>query len=247
MFGKELHLFKNITIGADYSNNWSEYLLSGVCIIAALTSLINVSVFVNSELKDQIYKYYFTSSLFDLFYVIILAFYVFTVCGTLCEYRVSLLSTQIYWLYFTDFITSCLAIINVMIDLFLSLQRLFMISNKKHLQNLKAKNVLFVLVFLGLIYYIPVLFIKKIVLYEQQIEPNSTTKQIKYKLEYTEFGNSIFGRIIPLILSSLRILMASVILFFINLVTLSRFKSHFNKKTNIKFHKSSKFFFKFMN
>lgn len=208
---------------------WDEYFFCVLCTLGAITSLINLSVFLHPNLKDPIYKFYIASSILDFMYGTIIAFIIFILCGTLCEkLRSTTLATQVFWLVFDDYLTSCFAITNIFIELFLSLQRLFMITNKTFLQNLNPNKVLIFLCVIGLVYYIPVLFVRKIVKFDL-----SFANKTGYGLEQTDFGKSDLGRTFPVILSTIRLVIASIVLFSINVVSLIKFKNHINKKKSL--------------
>lgn len=215
-------------------NNIEEYIFCGLSSIGAITSIINAFVFLNRALKDQIFNFYIVSSLVDFIYSIVIAFMVLIECGSICDNIRGLhFLTHFYRIYLDDYLTSSLAINNILIEIFLSTQRFFIISNKKCLQSISSIRIILIVFCFSLLFYSPVLFLKRIVSIDQHNSSfNSTTNG--YKLEYTEFGNSSIGRALPLILSSIRFILASVILFLINLFTLIKFRKHVNKKSNLK-------------
>lgn len=209
---------------------WEEYFYSAICCMGAFTSLLNITIFLNPKLKDPIYKFYLTSSVIDLMYTVILANALFLSCGTVCDdLRGTNYSNKFYWLFFDDYLTSCFAINNIIIELFVSIQRIIVLSNQNCFRNLKPTIVLPIIACIALIYYSPVLFLKEIVTNESLFR-NSTG----FSLENTKFGNTTVGRIFPVVLASIRLLIASVVLFILNLFTLVKFRKHLNKKSNLK-------------
>ncbi|CAF0813757.1 unnamed protein product [Brachionus calyciflorus] len=209
-----------------FVSNWNQYFFSSIAILGSITSIINFSVFINSKLKDQIYTFYLATSVNDFFYCFILSFYVLSACGTICDdLRGKSIFTQIYYLYFGDYLTSSLALIGILIECFVSTQRLFIFLKSKFLQNLRPKYVLIFIITFGLLYYIPVIFVSKI----KKIEGTEND----YELVLSDFGASTIGSIIPLVLSTIRLILASIVLFFINMITLSYFKKQLEKKKKI--------------
>ena len=166
-------------------------------------------------------------------YTLSLSFQALTICGTPCtEQRGSSLSTNFYQLIIFEYLTSAFAIIGIFIEMFISVQRLMIVKNNMLLTNLNPEYVVIALITAGLFYYIPVLYIQKIT----QIRPD------EYRLDYTEFGNSQIGKLVPLILSTLRLIFASIVLFVLNLITLIQFTKRLKKESVVHVFVSSKFF-----
>lgn len=213
---------QNSTLSYQFVNT-DEIIYCIVCSLGSITSLINIFVLSNKKLKDPVYSYYLASSIIDFIYVTIIALKIFITCGSPCIFRKNYLSTLIYILYFQDYLTSCLAITNILIEVFISLQRFMIISNKKFLLNFRPILVVIFLSVFCLIYYIPVIFLKSI-----QHESKD-----QYALESTKFGLSSGGKIFSIVLSLIRLIFASVVLFIINWLNLIRFRKLMVKKSNL--------------
>ncbi|CAF1012232.1 unnamed protein product [Brachionus calyciflorus] len=205
----------------DFIINWNEYLFSILCFLGSITSLINIFIFYKIRLKDQIFKYYLTTSIIDFGYTLILGLNSIVNCGTSCKERTESLVGKFYELILCEYLTSSFAITGILIDLFVSVQRLLVVVSNPVLTYLNPSFVVIVLITAGLFYYIPVLFVKKI----SEIGPKV------YKLQYTQFGNSEFGKVVPIFLSSIRLILASVILFIINLFTLFQLTKRIKKES----------------
>lgn len=203
--------------------NLDEYIFCIICALGSVSSLINISVLTNPRLKDTVYKYFLASSIIDLFYTVIIALKIFITCGTECDnIRKNQLSTMVYILYFQDYLTSCFAINNILIEIFVSLQRFFIISNRKMMQHLKPLKVVLGIFMFTLVYYSPLMFMKEI-----------TSFNNNFKLENTQFGTSSIGRVISVILTLTRLFLASVFLFAINWLNLVKFNRLMRKKMNL--------------
>lgn len=213
---------QNSTLTTEYVQI-DEVIYCLICSFGSITSIINILVLSSKKLKDSVYNYYLASSIIDLIYAVIIAFKIFITCGSQCLFRKKNLSTLIYILYFQDYFTSCLAINNILIEVFVSFQRFMIITNKKFLQNSRPILVIISISVFSLIYYLPVIFLKNIV-----FESNDV-----YALEYTKFGSSSAGKVFSIVLSLTRLVVASVVLFIINWFNLIRFRKLMVKKSNL--------------
>lgn len=221
-------VFTNTTV-LENTIDWFEIGIINLCILSALANVVNIIVFLNHQLKDTTYKYMLVISISDFVYILLVGLESTYQCGTLCDERKMSLEYQIFTIWFTDFLTSCLAIMNILIELFVSIQRLFIISNKSFFANKSTKTVLVVLFVFSLCYYSPVLFIN-------YITTNTNGSNNTYKIERSEFGESNIGRVIPAILSGVRLFLVVICLSIVNLITFIEFKKHLSKKTNLKLH-----------
>lgn len=216
---------KNFTSFRSEYVNINEVIFCSICSFGSITSLINILVLSNKKLKDPVYSYYLTSTIIDFIYITIIAFKIFIVCGSKCNFRKNHLSTLIYNLYFQDYFTSCLAINNILLEIYVSLQRFMIISNKKFLQNSRPILVIVFISIFSIFYYLPVIFLKRLVSI-----PNEN-----FVLENTKFGSSSFGKIISIILSLTRLILASMVLFLINWFNLTGFRKLMAKKSHLAF------------
>ena len=206
--------------------NIEEIIFGFLSLIGTITSFTNSLVFWKLRFKDQVYKFYLISSIFDTFYMFSISINTFFACGVPCDrFSQNSLLKFLYIIALYDYLTSSIAIYNILIELFVTTQRYFLISRKKKLQNLNPITVMLVIVLISLFYYSPIIFLKKIFYAEK----------IGYKMVYTNFGLSEPGRLIPIILSSIRLILASIILLIANLFTLKEFKKYLKQKKMMKF------------
>ncbi|CAF0806155.1 unnamed protein product, partial [Brachionus calyciflorus] len=205
----------------------SQYFSCSIAIIGSFTSLISFFVFINLKKKDQAFKYYLVTSINDFIYSVIASFYILASCVDDHDcLRGKWLSNQIYLLYLADYFTSSQAIIGILIECFVSLERLFILLRKDFLKNLKVTKVLTCIIIVGILYYLPIIFVQKI----RKIPGTEND----YEVIQTDFGTSELGKILPLVLSSIRFILASFVLFGINMITFSYFKEQLKAKENIK-------------
>ena len=205
--------------------NIFEFIFSGLSLTGTVTSFVNTMLFFKLRLKDNVYIYYLISSIVDFSYMFIISFDVLLNCGTPCDLLKGCnLGKIIYTIVLDDYLTSCLAIYNLIVELFITIQRYFLISKQKSLQNQKPFNLMLLISIVSLVYYSPVLFLKKIIY----------SDSIGYQLVYTNLGNSNAGRIIPIFLSIIRLFIGSCLLLIINIFTVIKFKVYLKEKNLIK-------------
>lgn len=202
-----------------------ELVLSSIGLIGILASSFNIIIFWNLRERDQIYKFYFFSSIADALYMTMISLYVLFSCGIPCEnLNGKQLYRHVYMIVLDDYVTSCLAIYTILIELFITIQRYCMFTTNAILQTQRPKIFMAIICLFSLVFYIPVLFLKKIV----HLGKN------EYKIENTKFGLSAAGRVIPIVLSSIRLFVASFLLLVINIFTLIKFKKYLKKKKAMK-------------
>lgn len=206
-----------------------DYIIEEVMIVLAMISVsINIAVLFHLRHKDQTFKFLLAEALVDFAYLFIVAFAIFVYCGSPCNPD-SLLA-KLYIIVWENYFTSCLAIYSILSEIFLSLQRLFIISSKSCFVNVSFVKTSATLACIALIFYSPMLFLNRL----DYIEPN------KYKI-VPLFHNRLIS-IIDTILSSTRLVLATFGLFSINLITLIQFKKRIETKSkllnnlNRKFH-----------
>jgi hypothetical protein len=82
----------------------------------------------------------------------------------------------------------------------------------------------------SLVFYSPVLFLKTIENYT--VNGTATAATPRWKLTVNEFGGSFYGKMIPIALSIVRLCLATLVLFVVNLITACKFNSYFRHKSN---------------
>jgi hypothetical protein len=214
--------------------DWMSIINCLICIIGVFTNIINIIVFMDKKLKDPSYKYMLLLAINNTIYLFMLVFIVFIKCGTVCDVQFAhFYSTNFYVFYFLDYFTSCLAINGILIELILSLQRLCLSFQAMKSRFLKLFHESFetfalVLFLFSFFYYAPILFLKKIVPFK-----TNNSSIVHYRLEETELGKSVYGKVVLITLSIIRLCLATVVLLAINLLTTCKFNRYMTKKTSI--------------
>jgi hypothetical protein len=214
-----------------------------ICVFGVFSNALNIAVFLNSRLKDKSFKYMMASSLADLLYLGLASFDFIEYCD-LCPI-LKTYSTQFYNIIVDSYLTSCLAIFSILVELFLSVERLLILSNKPYCQKISYIKSLFILAVISFVYYTPVLFLYKITPITNISNDTQELDFIPYKLESSDFGTTKIGMLTPAILHSIRIVIAVGFVSIINIFTAILFKKRFEKrlKNKKKLEKSKKNFF----
>ncbi len=212
------------------------------CFTGSLINLFNVYVFVHKEFrKNSLNRFMLAYSIADCLYLSIGSFSFVFKCGSLCDLDNSF-SAQVYGYIFIDYITSVLAIFNILIEVFISIQRYLSIINKKiRIFNQSTNKTLLILLITSLIYYLPFVFSKTIIHKELNISINNYNEQMIeqdlnqtiYSLEENQFGKSQFGKIVILIMAAIRNLFFLNLIIVFSILTLFEFRKYLLKKTKI--------------
>ncbi len=194
----------------------SFYLSLIVSIFGVVTNLLNIFVFLSNRanMKHQIFTFMLAISSVDLAYCALLTYKSWSTCERCQLYTVYF--TQLYTLIVFDYITSCLAIFNILIDIIVSFERYLIVVNSRYLRRISTQAVIWFVGVFSLLYYSPVLFMKSI----EAIENSSES----FRLVLTSFGRSILAKIVLIVLQSVRIFLSVLLLPTINILTAVQLK-----------------------
>jgi hypothetical protein len=210
-------------------SDWFFLILPVICIFGLLTNLTNIAVLSNHKMKDVSYKYILFISLSELFYLGLNS-YIFIELNPNCPLYTSYF-TQWYSIYIDNYLTSCLAIFCIFIDINLSLIRYSALKNKEYLQSLSYYLVIGILFLISLIYYLPVLFFNEII---PIIDHENKTSIDEFMVITNSLGLSLYGITTPIILSTIRIVLAMFVLTGINIMNIIEFKKRYSYRFNNK-------------
>jgi hypothetical protein len=144
--------------------------------------------------------------------------------------------TSLLFIIIVEYLTSCLAILNIFIEIFLTAQRICVLSAirmsifKKEYLN----RVCSAFVAISLLIYTPVLFMNKI----DPAVPSNQTKNSNYPLsDYvvnkTEFGQTRLGIGILNALTIFRIVLVGCVLSGLNVVAIVKYRAYFSRKLSL--------------
>lgn len=205
----------------NFEVNW--YILTGIfCLTGVVLNILNIIVFLNAKMKDISFRYMLVISLSDVVYLASNAYVFVTFCDE-CSINKSYL-TQIYILYFHEYVSRSMAIFNILVEIALSVQRYLILINKTNsiLNNNHYKMVVLGLLFFSFLFYLPLTFFKSI----NSINTNNSNETFdqQFKLEYNQIGESTAGKLTLVIISIIRLVLGSVVLTIINIISVYTLK-----------------------
>ncbi|CAF0725430.1 unnamed protein product [Brachionus calyciflorus] len=205
--------------------SWT-YILPPICFTTSLTQFINILIFSTKTLrKDPLNKYLMLHSIVNFLYVLLCSFSFLIRCSNknIC----STLSAKIYEFYYFNYLTSVLGIYAILIEIFLSLERYFIIINFDVKKKIKINPFLLILSLSSFcfVFYLPSLFIDK-------IEPIKNSSF--YQISKSYFGKEKTGVIVSICLTSIRNFLILAIDVFINFVVLITFRRYITSKLKLK-------------
>jgi hypothetical protein len=204
---------------------------------STLTSLFNIIVFSHPNLKDPTFKILLLVSIVDFCYMTLTLYdFSFTIkckpspilCGEQSQISAYMTSYVV-----NKYLTSCLAIFNIMMEIYLSVNRLLLIRNITLIKDVTVRTVGPIFGSLALIYYLPSLFANRLektgIVY---VYRNQTF--VDYALVLTEFGSSPVGQWVTSAIQILRIVLVVLVIFPINIVSIFLFQKYLIQKNDPK-------------
>jgi hypothetical protein len=219
------------------SLNNSLYIMA-LRLIAFLLSLLNTTVLASPRLKDNLYKYLMLISIADFLYSG--SVFVMGVFARLCYAEDPIYCTSsvyhsflVIYILLSEYVTSCLAFLNIVTENFITLQRIVLISNmQSFLRTVSFKRVCFGLSLTIFSIYVPVLFMSKIDTIEIK-DPLNGHSKIDYRLNGTDFGRSPLAKSIVTTLNMIRIGLVTVVLLILNILAIIKFRQYLNRKQHL--------------
>jgi hypothetical protein len=204
-----------------FSYSVDDYLVQIFRSLGVLCTILNTIIFLK---KDLIKK----SSLYLQIMSILDGVYLFRSLATLdivnrCQASSTLCgeATQNFVLEYnlaiSDFLSSSMAIFAIILEIFLSIQRFFMLLNKNSLQKSNPYIVSLVIGIVSIIYYFPLLFNKEIVRITVLL---NDTEVIEHRLVLTSLGKSNAGKILPAVMSLMRMVLSGCVLLIVNILNI---------------------------
>ena len=205
--------------------NSSNIVIPVICLFGFFTNLINLTVLLSSKMKDVSFKYVLAISLSDLIYLTLEGYKFIVSCSDDCSPLINITYlTQLYDYTIFHYICSSLAIFCIFIDIFLSLIRYSILKNKTYLQSISCYKIIGFFIFISFHYYSPLLF-------------------------YNPIQKNNNNNITPIILQSIRIILAMFVLTSINIINVFEFRKRYSNreknKRNTSLISECKYFFKY--
>jgi hypothetical protein len=212
---------------------------------AAVFSVLNISVLAHPRLKDPLYKFLLVMSIADclysgsLFFLGMFAKYCYAHSVSATGYFIFLL----LYIIISEYLTSSLAFFNIILELFLTGQRIVIISNNVDscLKTAKFKHVFALLASVSLAVYAPTLFMNSIS--AAMVEDTSKNLvYLDYRLVKTEFSLTKTAAAYVTTMNIARMVLVTCVLFILNIIASIKFRAFLKKKFHLK-EMSSKFNF----
>lgn len=139
----------------------STFILPIICYISLFSNILNIVVLFCLESKRKIYKYMLLKSIINSIYLFACSFIFLFKCGQFCNDLKHYYLVKWYQLYIFNYLTSCLGLLDLFIELIICFSRYAVISNEYYVKdrNKKMKRVgdcvIFILITFTLLFYIP--------------------------------------------------------------------------------------------
>jgi hypothetical protein len=139
----------------------STFILPIICYISLLSNILNIAVFFCLESNRKIYKYMLLKSIINSIYLFACSFIFLLKCGQFCNDLKHYYLVKLYQLYIFNYLTSCLGLLDLFIELIICFSRYAVISNEYYVKdrNKKMKRVgdcvIFILITFSFLFYIP--------------------------------------------------------------------------------------------
>lgn len=200
-----------------------------ICILGVTFNSLNITVFLNPKMKDPTFKYMLAMSISNLFYNGFLSYGIALYCSE-CSISKTY-GTQVFVIFIDHYLTSCLAIFSNLVEIILSLQRYFILTNNIYSKNISYRWAISIIAFISFVFYLPSLFSDKIA---ETVYFNNNNTTIYYTVVPSEFGKSTTAVHIGIAWSVIRIILSSIILSSINILNVIEFRKLYKKRIKLR-------------
>ena len=222
----------SITIN-DYFNT---YILPIICLFGIVTNIVNIIVFKQTKMDNDITKYFITNSCCGLAFLSTQVFLFIFRCGNLCPYQYNY-GAKLYEKYIYGYIGYVIYNFCLLLDISTSLKRFssFQIgtNNKKLKISFELKCVIFLIISLLIclphIIYLKIEVIGKLAINDKKL---NTTYEMLYDLN-PSFQNDFITKTIIFIVRIIRGCGLYVLLLILNVLIAYKLKKHISKKKNM--------------
>lgn len=169
-----------------FEDIWYTFFAPIICVCSLTTNLLNIFVLSKLKSKNKIYKYMYYKSIINSIYLFILIFVFLVKCGQFCTIRETYIA-QVYHLYMFYYLTNCLSLIDLLIELTISLNRYLVITNRQYVNRFKTNKLFSFLIIFSFFFYLPNLIFFQISKFGNENHDNDqnvTIINVKYRLGY---------------------------------------------------------------
>lgn len=205
---------------------WDLYFRMVAAFFGLIANIINVCVFLNTQLADTTYKYMLANAITNLIYLLLSLISVFVYYCTECP------SSQTY---FTAYLGNALAnytldslkLMHVLLQIAISLRILGILLNRPIVKGISYKFVLVLTIIISVVYFLQEPFSYEIYAVQNQYD------EIVYTTRFNQFGNSDLSKYLVLAQFVVRIFLAVFVLSFINTLNLIEFYKRLQNKRSL--------------
>lgn len=203
------------------SQIWSGYVRASISLIGILTNTVNISVFLNGELKNTSYKLMMAKSVANLLYLLIAFINEIVAFCSNCVWR-SYYLTVFYSFAFSICLAVMLAIFRILVEITLSIYILCLLINKPW-----TKKHTWIWILIGLAVLSFGIYSQKPLLFNiVQVVPGENL----YKLVSTDLGLSDANDVLTVVQTFTRIFLSVIVLSTVNLINLYFYKRRYNDR-----------------
>jgi hypothetical protein len=195
------------------------FILPLICFLSLIANLINICVLSKLRRhKNNTYNCLFLKSIINSIYLF-LCFFVFLFrCGQFCSKMKNFQIVKFYQLYVFNYLTSCLGLYDLLIELIITVTRFLNLMRNNQLKRNSSNLILLGAFFISIIFYIPNIFCFKII-------EDSETKN-GYKIIFASANSLNLIEYIDMIGISIRGLLIIFLIVFINLLSFLKFNQN---------------------
>jgi hypothetical protein len=135
---------------------WNTFISPIVCFISIIFNLLGINVFIKLKKTNRLYEYLYYKSIVNLTYLIINLLSFTFKCGSFCELE-NIYLTKLYQLYVYEYFSSSLYMLEILIEISISLNRYLKIKNNRFFKNVKVKMVIIAEFLFSILFYIPLI------------------------------------------------------------------------------------------
>jgi hypothetical protein len=213
----------------------STFVLPIICLISLLSNILNVVVLLRLESNSKIYKYMLLKSIINSFYLFACSFLFLFKCGQFCSDSKYSYLVKLYQLYIFNYLTSCLGLLDLFIELIICFNRYAVVSKEFHVKDRnnqitrKGDCVILVLITFTFLFYIPNIITQNII--PMNLANNTFTNNVteiipnKYKIALNPNFKNLYAIFEPVNIYFRGFLMIGLIIF-VRILASRRFKTN---------------------
>ena len=221
----------------DYTN---VYILPVICLFGMVTSFLNLVIFCDKKFllaktNSIIYKYMLVNSMCDFLFLLTQLFLVVIRCGSLCPFGYAQ-SSKFYELYIYLFVGYTIITFEVLLDISVSINRLFSFSTKfKNSSEIKFRLKCGLFLIASIVLNVSIAISNEVSLLGYSIgeQSNNTQYEELFKVNLKESFDSPLIRAVLLAISITKEPLLFFILCILNVIIAVKLNRHMNKKSKL--------------